>query len=76
MARPGRGGHWWRHPPTLLLVVGLALCVVVAGFDARPSPGATWSLGIVLVIAAVAAGATAVYLGGHLSIAISASVIV
>jgi len=60
----------------LLLIVGLALCVVVAGFDARPSPGATWSLGIVLAIAAALAGATAIELGGHLVISISAAVIV
>jgi putative nucleotidyltransferase with HDIG domain len=50
--------------------------VVIGGIEWKPNPGATWSLGIVLFIAAAVAGATAIYLGGHVSIAISASVIV
>jgi putative nucleotidyltransferase with HDIG domain len=76
MARPACGDHWWRHPPTLLLVAGLVVCVVVGALEAQPNPGATWSLAIVLLIAAVVSGATATYLGGHVSVAISASVIV
>ena len=76
MARPTSGGTAWPRLPTTLLVLGLAACLIVTGLEVEPNPGASWGLGIVLVLASLLAGLTAVYLGGHLAIAISSAVIV
>jgi putative nucleotidyltransferase with HDIG domain len=46
------------------------------GLETHPNPSATWGLAVFLVIASLIAGLTAVYLGGHLAIAISSAVIV
>ena len=59
---------------TPVLICGLIACVVVAGLQAHPNPGASVALGIVLGVAAIIAGGTAVYLGG--SVAISSTFIV
>jgi len=74
MARPASGKSLWGRIATPVLVCGLIACVVVAGFQAHPNPGASLALGIVLGVAAVIAGGTAVYLGG--SVAISSTFIV
>jgi putative nucleotidyltransferase with HDIG domain len=59
----------------LALIGGLPLCVVVVALQAEPKSGASWTLGIVLGVAAILAGAAAVDLG-HMSVSVSASVIV
>jgi putative nucleotidyltransferase with HDIG domain len=76
MARPLRGGSVWLRPAMLALIGGLGVCVLIAGLQAQPNPGASLSLGIVLAVAAVIAGASAVDLGGRVSVSVSASVIV
>jgi putative nucleotidyltransferase with HDIG domain len=76
MARPLRGDHAWLRPPVLVLIGGLPLCVLVVALQAKPNPGASWSLGFVLAAAALIAGAAAVDLGGRVAVSVSASVIV
>jgi len=75
MAGQAGAGRWWQVP-FLGLVVGLALCSAVAVIQISPTLGASAGLIIVLIVAAVVAGATAVYLGAGTAIAVSGSVIV
>jgi putative nucleotidyltransferase with HDIG domain len=76
MARPLRGDRAWLRPPVLALIGGLPLCLLVVALQAKPNPGASWSLGLVLAAAALIAGGAAVDLGGRVAVSVSASVIV
>jgi putative nucleotidyltransferase with HDIG domain len=62
--------------PTLLLLCGLAASAVDAALQLSPDKGATLGLGMVLAVAAIVSGLTAVYLGGRVAMSISSSLIV
>jgi putative nucleotidyltransferase with HDIG domain len=61
---------------TPVLVIGFAACLILSIAEISPNPGASVSLGIVVAVASILSGLTAVYMGGRVSIAISSSFIV
>src|SRR5665213_1502545 len=68
MARPASGRSFWRRIETPVLCCGLIACVVVAGFEADPSPRSSVALGVVLGVAAFAAGITVIEVGSRVQV--------
>jgi putative nucleotidyltransferase with HDIG domain len=68
MARPASGWSFWRRVEMPVLCCGLIGCVVVASLEADPNPGSSTSLGLVLAIAAFAAGITVIEVGSRVQV--------